>query len=118
MSYKELNKSSEAIKIFERIQQDKNHQYYVKTFFQLGMIFFEEKKWDKAISYWKEYIQIETRKDSIVRTKFLMANAYETMELLKKAYNIYYSILGEYPNTKVIKNRLESIYNRRVSRKR
>ena len=60
----------------------------------------------------------EKRRDNIVQTKFLMANAYETMEKLKAAYNIYYSILGEYPNTEVIKNRLKSIYERRVARKR
>ena len=47
-----------------------------------------------------------------------MANAYETMEELKKAYNLYYSILGEYPNTEVIQNRLKAIYDRRVARKR
>ena len=47
-----------------------------------------------------------------------MGNAYETMEELKKAYNIYYSILGEYPNNDVIKNRLNSLYKRRIARKR
>ena len=47
-----------------------------------------------------------------------MANAYETMERLKEAYNIYYSIVGEYPNNEVIKARLNSIYERKVARKR
>jgi len=47
-----------------------------------------------------------------------MANAYEMLEKLKEAYNLYYSILGEYPNTKVIQNRLNSIYARKIARKR
>jgi hypothetical protein len=47
-----------------------------------------------------------------------MANAYETMENLSKAYSIYYSIQGEYPNTKVIQNRLNSVYQRKVAKKR
>ena len=47
-----------------------------------------------------------------------MANSYESLENLKSAYNIYYSILGEYPNTEVIQNRLKGIYNRRIARKR
>ena len=47
-----------------------------------------------------------------------MANAYETMERLKKAYDLYYSLLGKYPNTEVIKNRLNAIYERKIARKR
>ena len=61
---------------------------------------------------------LENRNDRIVKTKFLIANAYESAEKLKEAYNIYYSILGEYPNSEVIENRLKSLYERRVSRKR
>ena len=68
--------------------------------------------------FWDKYISLEKRRDNIVQTKFLMGNAYETMEELKKAYNIYYSILGEYPNNDVIKNRLNSLYKRRIARKR
>lgn len=103
---------------FYLIKKNPAHEFYVKSFFNLGLINFERKNWKKAIEYWTEYINKETRKDNIVRAKFLMANAYETMEDLKKAYNIYYSILGEYPNAEVIKNRLNSIYNRRIARKR
>lgn len=82
------------------------------------MIYFLNLNWDLAIIAFKKYIKIEKRRDIIVQAKFILANIYETKEELKKAYNIYYSILGEYPNAQVIKNRLESIYNRRVARKR
>jgi hypothetical protein len=66
----------------------------------------------------KEYIKRETRKDNVVQAKFVLANALENLEELKKAYNMYYSILSDYPNIDVIKNRLKSIYKRRVARKR
>ena len=85
---------------------------------QLGIVSFKKKQWKIAINYWNKYIKKEKRQDNIVRTKFLMANAYETIENLEKAYNIYYSILGEYPNTKVIKNRLNAIYERKIARRR
>ena len=118
LTYQKLDIYLSAAKVFSNIQKSKKHKYHLKSIYQLGLLSFEQKKWQEAITYWSEYIQKETRKDATVQTKFLMANAYETMELLKKAYNIYYSILGEYPNTIVVKNRLESIYNRRISRKR
>jgi tetratricopeptide (TPR) repeat protein len=118
LSYRKGNYLSKAKEEFLKIQSDQNHKFFIKSFYYLGLIHFQERSWNKAIYLWNEYIKREPRKDSIVQTKFLMANAYETMEELKKAYNIYYSILGEYPNTDVIQNRLNAIYKRRIARKR
>ena len=117
-SYFENNEIEQAIGVFNKIQKNTSHIYYVKSFYFLGMCNFETKRWQIAINIWKQYIKLEKRKDNIVQAKFLMANAYETMEKLKKAYDIYYSILGEYPNTEVIKNRLNTIYERKIARKR
>lgn len=115
MGKKNYDKAEEVLK---KIRSNPNSEYNVRSYYELGMINFEKKKWKYAIAFWKEYIKRETRRDNIIQTRFLMANAYETMENLKTAYNIYYSILGEYPNTEVIQNRLNSIYTRRVARKR
>ncbi|WP_155897032.1 tetratricopeptide repeat protein [Bacteriovorax sp. BSW11_IV] len=117
-SYSHMLDYEKAEIIFNDIQKRSNHEYNTRSFYELGLINFEMKKWKYAIAFWKEYIKRETRRDSITQAKFLMANAYETMENLKTAYNIYYSILGEYPNTQVIQNRLNAIYARRVARKR
>lgn len=113
-----INQYTKAITIFDRIQENVRHKYFVTSFFHEGLAYFHQKKWDKAIENFKLFIRRETRSSNIAQAKFLMANAYETMEELKIAYNIYYSILGKYPNTKVLKNRLKSIYDRRVARKR
>ncbi|MBC99707.1 MAG: hypothetical protein CME63_18325 [Halobacteriovoraceae bacterium] len=107
-----------SLELFKNIKRNRNHEYQIKSYYYEGLIYFELKNWKLAVSSWNEYLKRETRKDNIVQTKFLMANAYETMEELKKAYNLYYSILGEYPNTEVIQNRLKAIYDRRVARKR
>jgi tetratricopeptide (TPR) repeat protein len=107
-----------AYKLFTEIKNKKNHEFRTRAIYYEGLIYFQEKKWDKAVEIWRKYLKLEPRRDNIVQTKFLMANAYETMEKLKVAYNLYYSILGEYPNTEVIKNRLKAIYDRRVARKR
>jgi len=103
---------------FEIISNSASHEYKVQAFYELGHIYFKEKQWQKALDYWSQYILQETRKDNIVHTKYLMANCYETMEQLEEAYNLYYSIFGDYPNTKVLQNRLNAIYERRVARKR
>jgi tetratricopeptide (TPR) repeat protein len=118
LSHQNLGLTNKAIDLFKKITEDKTHQYNALAFYQLGIINFQEKKWSKAVDLWAEYIKREKRKDNIIAAKFLMANAYETMEELEKAYNLYYSILGEYPNTQVVKNRLNAIYNRKVARKR
>lgn len=107
-----------ASKIFKELSAESKTEYGIQSFYYLGLLNFYVEKWDNAISFWFEYLKREKRKDKIVLVKFMIANAYESSEQLKEAYNIYYSIIGEYPNPDIIKNRLKSLYDRRVSRKR
>ncbi|MBD66946.1 MAG: hypothetical protein CME62_17215 [Halobacteriovoraceae bacterium] len=107
-----------AIKEFDKIIDKKDENYSIRSYFYIGLAYFYQKDYQTAITNWFEYLKRESRKDLIVETKFLIANAYESSEKLKEAYNIYYSILGVYPNTEVIQSRLNSLYERRVARKR
>jgi hypothetical protein len=75
-------------------------------------------QWKMAISVMNKFLKITKSYGRKYEGKFLIANSYENLEQLKKAYDIYYSILSEYPNTEVIKNKLNSIYVRKISRKR
>ena len=118
LSYYHLREMSEAIKLFNKISANKNSRYSTRAIYYSALCYFEQKKWKEAITYLEKYIRLEKRKDYVIEAKFLMANSYESMELLKNAYNIYYSILGDYPNTQVIQNRLNGIYSRRIARKR
>lgn len=118
LSYFHDNQLDKAQEVFETISQNHEQSYFAKSYYYLGLISFQKKNWSRSVAYWNEYIQLEKRRDEIVKTKFMMANAYETMEKLKEAYNIYYSLLGEYPNTDVIQARLNSIYERKIARKR
>lgn len=111
-------KYKEANKIFNELIKEKKTDYAVQSYYNRGLAYFYMKDYKKALSSWFEYLKREKRNDRIVQTKFLIANAYESSEKLKEAYNIYYSILGEYPNAEVIQSRLESLYSRRVARKR
>jgi tetratricopeptide (TPR) repeat protein len=113
-----LNRFEQAEEKFQEMKKNTRNEYHIRSFYYLGLIDFHRQKWKAAIEHWKNYLKVEKRRDNIVQTKFLMANAYETMEELKFAYNIYYSILGEFPNTEVVRNRLKAIYDRRISRKR
>ena len=119
LSFFYLNEFEQATEILKKIINSKaTGDSSVLAYYYLGLSKFYEGKWDEANKYWFEYLKRENRNDRIVKTKFLIANAYESAEKLKEAYNIYYSILGEYPNSEVMENRLKSLYERRVSRKR
>lgn len=111
-------KYEKAREIFSHILAQPNNPHYVDAYNYMGLIEFYSKNWDKAIELWMEYLKREKRKDQIVKVKFLIANAYESNEKLKEAYNIYYSLLPSYPNPDVLRARLKSLYARRVARKR
>ncbi len=117
-SYFEMGGFNKARNIFNQIISQPMNPYYIEAFYQMGLIEFYNKNWDKAVEQWLEYLKREKRKDQIVKVKFLIANAYESSEKLKEAYNIYYSLLPVYPNPDVLRSRLKSLYARRVARKR
>jgi len=117
-SYLYVKDFLKAEEVFKEISKEQDRSLAAKSFYFLGLLNFYKSNYPNAISFWRDYLKIETSKEEIVQTKFLIANAYETMEELKKAYNLYYSLMGEYPNTSVLKQRLNSIYSRRIARKR
>lgn len=117
-AYFEMGNYNKAREIFNQIISQPTNPYYVEAYNQMGLIEFYSKNWDKAVEYWMEYLKRERRKDQIIKVKFLIANAYESGEKLKEAYNIYYSLLPSYPNPEVLRARLKSLYARRVARKR
>jgi len=117
-SYFEMGQYTKAREIFNQIISQPTNPYYVEAYNQMGLIEFYNQNWDKAVEYWLEYLKRERRKDQIVKVKFLIANAYESNEKLKEAYNIYYSLLPSYPNPDVLRARLKSLFDRRVARKR
>lgn len=117
-SYFEMGRYNKAREIFNKVLSQPTNPYYVEAFYQMGLIEFYNQNWDQAVEFWHEYLKRERRKDLIVKVKFLIANAYESNEKLKEAYNIYYSLLPSYPNPDVLRARLKSLYARRVARKR
>jgi tetratricopeptide (TPR) repeat protein len=117
-AYFEMGDYPKAKFYFKEIINAQDSPFFVEAFNQMGLIEFYSKNWDKAVDYWLEYLKREKRKDQIVKVKFLIANAHESNEKLKEAYNIYYSLLPIYPNTEVLRARLKSLYARRVARKR
>lgn len=113
-----LKKYTKAIRLFKEIIELKDSRVSIDAYYSMGLAYFYMQKWDAAIESWFEFLKREKKQNKIVKTKFLIGNAYENGENLKKAYNIYYSIQGEYPNQNVIKSRLDSLYKRRIARKR
>lgn len=118
LSYFYLNEYESAFQIFKLISTNRDNQFHKKSFFHMGHIFFEKQNWEKAIEYWNQYLTYEDGHSERVQTKFLIANSHERKEDLQTAYNIYYSILDDYPNAGVVQKRLNSIIDRRAARKR
>lgn len=118
LSYYKAKEYKNAIIEFNKLKKNPNHAYYIDAIYYLGKINFDKQEWNKAISFFTIYISKETNKDSIFNAKYLIANSYESMEMLNEAYKTYYSILRDHPNTEVVRKRLSSIYNRKVARKR
>ncbi len=108
-----LNNFKKANELFLEIQEENPQSLYY-----LGLIQFHQSNWNEAIAWWQKYVGVTKDEHDLVQAKFLMANAYENNEDLKSAYNLYYSILGEYPNTVILKKRIDAIYNRKIARRR
>ncbi|MGB0453911.1 MAG: tetratricopeptide repeat protein [Bacteriovoracaceae bacterium] len=109
---------NKAKPIFEKLSKENFGGYTLKSFYYLGMIEFYKENWKAAIRYLEMYVKRENKREELIQAKFILANALESRENLNKAYDLYYSILPEYPNTQVIKDKLKAIYNRRLARKR
>lgn len=117
-SYLLDGKIDQAKNILGKILSNRKHKFYKDALFLSGLARFKEQNWEEAISFWKRYLTREKSREKITQALFLIANTYETIEKLGEAYKIYYSILGDYPNQEVIKERMKSLYDRRVARKR
>lgn len=113
-----MNRYNDAIKIIDTMRKNENHEFYIRSFYDRGLVSFYKKEWDQAIKYWYQYIKREPNRDRVIEAKFMMANAYESNENLRRAYSLYSSIKDEYPNSKVIESRIKALYNRKVVRKR
>lgn len=117
-SYFEMADYQAASLLFKKFIEQPHNPFHIEAYNQMGLVEFYTRNWDKAVEYWLEYLKRETQKDKIIKAKFMIANAYESNEKLKEAYNIYYSLLPIYPNPEVLRERLRSLYARRVARKR
>lgn len=118
MSLLNGEKYTDSITYFNNIIQSSEQEFIVEAYYNKGLAHYFKKEWDEAINSWNEYLRREKRNDRKIKVRFMIANALESSEKLKEAYNYYYSILGEYPNPEVIRSRLNSLYERRVARKR
>lgn len=117
-SYYKLGRLDEAVDQLNKIQSNQNNEYFLRSFYLLGLIYFEKKEYNKSLYVFSEFLKRETDKEKTIEAKFIVANIYESTDNLKLAYDIYYSLLKEYPNKEVIQNRLNSLYERRVARRR
>lgn len=107
---------NEAIKIFSKFP--KNNEYFLKSQFYLGQSYFYSQRWKLAIKTLRNYLTIQKKNENKIEAQFIIASSYESLENLKAAYDSYYTLLSEYPNPEVIKNKLNSIYERQISSKR
>jgi tetratricopeptide (TPR) repeat protein len=113
LAHLKLNDFTKAKELYFKILERPGHAYKMDSLNDLGLLNYLDKKWADSISYWVEYLKLEKREDKVVYTKFLMANSFETLDDLEKAYGIYYSIIDHFPHPEVLKKRLSAILIRR-----
>lgn len=118
ISYYYLRKYDYAIELLTNIQKNPGHEFFNQSFYYLGLLYFDRKDFAKALFVWNEYIKREQKPEKLAQAKFFIANIYEVTEHYTEAYDIYYSILNDYPNPDIVQMRLNSLYNRKKARRR
>ncbi|MBF0205787.1 MAG: tetratricopeptide repeat protein [Oligoflexia bacterium] len=111
-AYLESGDLQGSLKIFRKIVDEKNHQYSLDALYFIGLAYFQIANWDQALFFWQDYVAKEKSREKIAEVKFFMGNIYETKEKFDLAYETYYSIIGDYPNTDVLKSRIKSLVDR------
>ncbi|MCB9092939.1 MAG: hypothetical protein H6620_10315 [Halobacteriovoraceae bacterium] len=110
-SEKNLSDAGESILIID------HHPLLAKFRWYEGLSLFNKGKYQESIDLWaKNLTQIEEPYKA--KVKFYMGLAYENLEQLEKAYKMFYSVLKTYPEPDAVQYKLESLYQRRVERKR
>jgi tetratricopeptide (TPR) repeat protein len=118
LTYYHLKEWEKARALLKKISVDNDHEYFAQALYHLGRLEFENKNWSLAIDYMKSYIEKSKEQNEKINARFVMANSYENLNELIKAYNHYNSLLNDFPHPAIIKERMDAIYARRVAKKR
>ena len=70
LSYLNFGKLEKAEKTFQEILRDRSHEYYLKSLYNSGLIFFKSKNWKKAIGFWETYISLEKEGTMLFKPSF------------------------------------------------
>jgi tetratricopeptide (TPR) repeat protein len=116
-AFTELKNYKTAIKIYSEIINNKE-EFSKDALNELAKIYFVKRKWKLAIKYWKSFNKVSKNNNKKIIATYFIANSYENLDLLEKSYETYSSLIGKYPNQEILNARLESVYQRRVDRKR
>jgi tetratricopeptide (TPR) repeat protein len=118
LAYLEAGECKYAHEVFEKISRSHDNKFKSRSLLEKGRANFCLKEWVKSIADLNQFLQSAPRKEDAVQAKFLVANAYETTENLEEAYRQYHSILDDYPNPEIIRERLGAIQRRKADRNR
>jgi len=112
--------NNKEYRLYQKIFSKKinKSKYYNEMYFLNSVIYFYQKEYSTCINKLKYYLTLDINPSERNTATLLMANSFESMEDLESAYNLFYKLKKTYPNTRLIDERLKSIYNRKVSRKR
>lgn len=116
--YKNLERWSEAITLFKKMSQDPHQPFQKKASLQLVLSYYLTRQQSLALEEVKRYQELETDLEQLIYANYLKANILEDLEQLEEAYKIYASLLYQYPNQELVKQRMNRIYERRLSRGR
>lgn len=116
--FKTLERWNEAIALFKKMSLDPHQPFQKKASMQLVLSYYLTRQLPQALEQVKQYLELETDLEQLIYANYLKANILEDLEQLEEAYKIYASLLYQYPNQELVKQRMNRIYERRLNRGR
>jgi len=112
----ELNNAQYFDKLVDNYLEE-NNPFYDRAYFYRGLYYFNHQQWQKSIDLWLS--KINSVKSSLkFKIIFYVANSYESLEDLDKAYYYYSLIKDNYEYPDIIERKLKQVRSRKDATKR
>lgn len=99
LSFKELNKYSDALQVYDQVESESEHKDLVKeASSRKGDVYFKEKKYAEAIrAYDETLLKFPTEAESLPNVVFNKAEAMFLLDKKNDSYNEFYGFIKRFP---------------------
>ena len=108
------NKLREAISVFNSLLETTKDNNISKILYRTGLINYLLGESDKAIEIFRKVIDGDFKYTYKVKSSFFLAGLYEDLDQLDNSLKYYNLIRYDYPNPRLVKQKMESIYRKKL----